>query len=187
MLVAVLAGAFASAAVSANASDERLLLTVVQPRSTPLTCTTDDDVRVCLWPEGQPRAAEITAAATHLNEGLARLGLPRVEEISNRDASDAVTVESTPSLRGTYLTLSLASGYVRWQLGCPDTARQVTDQRVAFLALTTGGATEDDLRGEYSPEDIEVASSWADRQGTPEAAAWFLGSEDPAVREKCGT
>lgn len=187
LVAALLVGAIVMgvglASVSLTASGEELKLTTVEPRETPLSCSVARGIRVCSWPEGRSRAGEIAGVGVEMNRQFREWGFPEITEIGTSMAGgDVVAVESTPSLRGRHLGFSLAKGYVRLHLDCPKGGRDVVDQRVAFLALTIGGAGVDELTGEFSPEIIRVAAEWADKtnQSGP-LSAWFF-DEDSAFQ-----
>ncbi|CUR58627.1 membrane hypothetical protein [metagenome] len=176
----VLGTAFGLAATSVKLSDEHLLLTTVEPRTGALTCGRTEGVEVCVWPEGKAQAAVIADVAADMNTSLDAWGFPEITEAGNgSQAGERVMVESTPSISSATVGYSLAQGYVRLHLACAQGGRQVIDPRVAFLAMGAGGATANDLAGEFSPDEIAVASGWLERADEGSATSdWFFDERD---------
>ncbi|MGD9957958.1 hypothetical protein [Nocardioides sp.] len=176
----VVGTAFGLAATSLELSDEHLLLTTVQPRTGALTCSTTEEVEVCVWPDGKAQAAVIADIAIDMNSRLWKWDFPEITEAGNGPRTgERVMVESTPTINSATVGYSLARGYVRLHLACDQGGRQFIDPRVAFLAMGAGGATAKDLTGEYSPEDIAVASGWLDRADDGAATSnWFFDDHD---------
>lgn len=130
---------------------DHLNLLVVQQRTTPLTCTSEHGVHVCLWPEGTNRAAAIGAGAAAMNDALTSWGMPQITAVGQGGLRPgAVDVESSKNLSETGLRYALARGYLRHRLGCEDAGGRVAAERVGLLAVA-GGAPTGSLSSQGSP------------------------------------
>lgn len=175
------------ATASLAASDEDLKLTLVEPRHDPIRCDAVDGVRACSWSEGRDTARRAAQLAAALNGGLRSWGFPEITEVSSSESPGALVIDTSQGTSGLYLDLTLAEGYVRQQLDCPEEGREGVDARTAFLAIALLDVAPDDLRGEFSPESIASGEASAELAADPAAGPgalgdWFL---DPTARAGC--
>ena len=140
-------------------SPTTLSLMVTEPRTTSLTCSTQQGVDVCLWPEGLDRAGEVADVVTSLNRSLQVWGLPQIREVGQGGLRPgAVEVAASPRTSRTGLHLSLAAGYLEQQKGCEVDAGRAFYERVALLSLASGVPVAD-VADEVSPEALETAGA----------------------------
>lgn len=186
LAVGVVLVPFALGALRAQAAPGNLTLTPVTARTGAQSCREADSIRVCTWPELEPRQNEIAAFTGRLNILLTTLQLPPIGRIQEgTSADDAVAIAVFPRETPTGLQRAIVDGYVKSTAPCAAENRDEGDARVIYLAVKAGLVGIDELRGSFAPSAISLARTQLAQGNTPRPDEWFRAQEPATNSPKC--
>lgn len=175
-LAAVVLVAFGGGVAVLRTSGQQLNLTATEARTTPLTCSDEQGLPVCLWPEGRDNSDALAAVVRRLNPQLRARGMAPVVRLTQAHRTPAaVSVEAGQGITEQDMRLGVAVGYVDLQTGCPrGSSGPARDQAAALVALLAGLRAED-VSGRIRPEATAAAAQALARgKGSPASVgAWF--------------
>lgn len=173
LLLVVSGVAVLLSAGSLQGASASLNLTVTETRTTPLTCSTDAGVEVCLWPEMTERASDVAAGVESVNAVLRRWDQDEITHVGQGAGRSPEALDFRgDGLSETTTMLTLALGYVELSRSpCESGGGEAVAELVAVLARASGIPTSE-LTGEFSHDTLEAADDvLADED--PAIGAWF--------------
>ncbi|GAA3289559.1 hypothetical protein GCM10020295_01690 [Streptomyces cinereospinus] len=147
----------------------------VEPRPTELRTCTDTRPRVCLWPEQQHAAADVTAWATDAHARLAAAGVTTRSELSLRSLSpNRDEVRSLIALSAIPQSVPACAQHGQWP------GNLAFGPLSAWLTLTAG-TDPGEVAARYVPEEAATATKVLERPRQAQLA-WFRYNERTLTR-----
>jgi hypothetical protein len=176
--VVVLAAAFGVGAGAALAAPGTLDLDSTVVRRTPLVCSTEAGLTVCVWPEDRSRAGRIRDAVRTVDAAVRGAGLSGVQIATQHPVPryPAISVDASASESRAELIASVAAGYVARATTCGGRVARdrwadnptVPDLVVRLLV----GLPVADLRAAWGPTTVSRAQQVL-REHPRDLARWF--------------
>lgn len=173
-LIATLGLGFVTS-VAAVRQHEPLTLLAVRDRTSPVSCSSGDEPRVCVWPENESRLGTVASVSATFADGLAVGGLRVPATISERGSTNGKTIQFVAA---SYVTdedmrYSMAVGYVDLLASCGRTYEPIPyELAISYVALA-GGISESALERRVATRSVVAEAQSARAAGAQQQPLWL--------------